>query len=496
MRVGELTRRAGNPAVWSDVPPRLDRLPWSGWHLRVVLALAVTWLLDGLEGSLGGSLSGALKDPRSLGFSDAQLGVSSSIYLAGAVAGALVFGALADRYGRRRLFSLTLLLYVTATSMTGLTHGLWSFTLCRALTGAGIGGEYAAINSAVDELVPARVRGRVDLWINASFWIGIIAGSLLSTALLAHFREHPDMGWRLAFSAGVPLGVVVLWMRQFLPESPRWLLSRGDVAKAEETVVAIEQQVTAGRGALPAVDGKTPVAPQRPMVELPRRLFAKAYRGRTLLCLGLMTAQAFFYNSVFFSLTLVLLRFYGESAESVGASFVPIAIANFAGPALLAPLFDSAGRRRMGATTFALAGVILECSAVLFLLGRLSAPAQVALWAAAFVFGSAAASSAYLAVSELFPQEFRASTIAFFYAFGTLAGGVCGPLLFGHLLGSGSRRPLFVGYTVAAVAMLLAAAAQGRWGVAAERRTLEELAVGRTCDGELEAGAVAARMSA
>jgi MFS family permease len=469
---------AASSSVTTNIPARLDRLPWSRWHLRVIVALAVAWLLDGLEGSLGGSLAGALKRVDTLAFSDAQLGLSSSIYLAGAVSGALLFGYLTDRYGRRRLFSWTLLLYLCATAATGLSWSLHSFTFFRFLTGAGIGGEYAAINSAIDELVPARLRGRIDLWINGTFWLGIILGSFVATAFLSPSVFGSRLGWRLAFCSGLPLGAAVLWMRRYIPESPRWLISRGALREAEAVIEEIEASVEQQFGELAPVYELTRVPAQGEGRAAQGRVFGLltgAYRGRALLCFALMATQAFFYNSVFFSLALVLLRYYGVSTERVGLCFIPIACTNFLGPILLGPLFDSVGRRRMIAATYCLSGVVLLASSLLFHQGALSVVAQVAWWAGAFFFASTAASSAYLTVSELFPQEVRATCIALFYAFGTLAGGVFGPLVFGHLTGSTSRTPLLVGYTAGAAVMIAAGVAQAIWGVAAERKSLEAL---------------------
>jgi MFS family permease len=458
----------------SDIPGRLDRLPWSRWHLLIISALAVTWLLDGLEGSLGGSLAGALKSPDTLALTDAQLGLSSSFYLGGAVLGAVVFGYLADRYGRRKLFTWTLLLYLCATAATGLSWSLTSFTFFRVLTGAGIGGEYAAINSAVDELVPARLRGRVDLWINATFWLGIMLGSLVATTFLSQHVFGPRLGWRFAFCSGVPLGIIVLYLRRHVPESPRWLLTQGRVAEAEAAMRGIESRTTLStshstRQAQPAPATTSPL----------RRLIALMlgpYRRRALLCFVLMAAQAFFYNSVFFSLSLVLLQYYAVRTEDVGYYFIPIAITNFLGPVVLGYFFDSLGRKAMIFATYALSGIALLGSSWLFLHARLTVPQQIAWWAVAFFFASSAASSAYLTVSELFPQSVRATSIAFFYAFGTLAGGAFGPLIFGHLIGSASRRPLFLGYVAGAAVMILAGTAQGIWGVKAERQSLEDLA--------------------
>ncbi len=444
--------------------------------MRVVSVLAVTWLLDGLEGSLGGSLAGALKGG-SLGFTDTQLGISSSFYLGGAVAGALVFGSLADRRGRRRLFFWTLLLYLLSTAATGLSWNLPSFIFFRVLTGAGIGGEYAAINSAVDEIVPARLRGRIDIWINGTFWLGIIVGSLVATAFLSPRVFGRELGWRLAFCSGVPLGLAVLVMRRCVPESPRWLIVHGRVEEAESILKTIEASVTKETGApLPPVVTFASLAfGSDTGLRSVLRMLTGLYRRRASLCFGLMASQAFFYNSVFFSLALVLIRYYGVSADRLGACFIPIACANFLGPILLGRLFDTIGRKPMIAATYCLSGVVLLWSSWLFYQERLTVISQIMWWAVSFFFASSAASSAYLTVSEVFPQRVRATSIALFYAFGTLAGGVMGPLIFGHLTGSESRRPLLLGYALGATVMLAAGVSQAVWGMAAEGKPLEDL---------------------
>ena len=460
----------------TDIPPRLDRLPWSGWHVRIVVALGITWLLDGLEGGIGGSLSGALKQHETLGLTDAQLGLSSTFYLAGTVVGALVFGYLADRFGRRKLFLWTLAVYVCATTATACSWNLLTFTICRTLTGAGIGGEYSAITSAVDELIPARIRGTVDLVINSTFWIGVVLGSLVAVGFLSPHVFGLRLGWRLSFFAGLPIAVVVLFLRRHLPESPRWLLTHGDPDEAEQVTREIEEQVRAHKGPLTRVN--TSVSVERGTHDLLRNtmhLFTGRHRSRAWLCLGLMVAQSFFYNSVFFSSTLVLLRFYGVSAQHAGYLFLPIALTNFLGPALLSRLVDTMGRRIVIATTFCLTGVTFAMSSTLFYAGRLSMVSQVAWWAVAFFFAASAAGSAYLTTSELFPQQVRATAISFFYAAGTLFGGVMGPAVFGVLLNSGARAPIFYGYMASAAAMVLAGVAQAIWGVAAEGKALEDL---------------------
>ena len=469
------------------IPERLDALPWNRWHLRFVLALGVTWLLDGLEGSLGGSLAGALKSHDGLSLTDAQLGLSSSVYLAGAVLGSIVLGLLADRYGRRKIFFWTLIGYLCATTATGVAWSLTSFTVCRFLTGAGIGGEYAAVNSAIDELIPARLRGRVDLAINGTFWIGIVIGSLVSGAFLSGRILPMALGWRVAFLSGLPIGLLVLVLRRSVPESPRWLLAHGRAHQAAEILRAIEQR---GPAVLSTRANTTQLRTRTGLLETVRLLSGR-YRQRALVTMALMTAQALFYNSVFFSLTLVLMRYYGASASRVGYAFLPIALANFLGPLLLGRLFDTVGRRAMTGGSFILSGLLLTLTGCLFWLGRLGTATQIACWVAVFFVASASASAAYLSASELFPQEIRASAIALFYAAGTLFGGVAGPLLFGRIVGSGSRGLLFAGYGIGAVAMIAAGVVQAIWGEAAEGRSLESL----RRDGASESASSLARAS-
>jgi MFS family permease len=445
-------------------------MPWNRWHVRFVLALGITWLLDGLEGSLGGSLAGALKSHEGLSLTDTQLGLSSSVYLAGAVLGAIVLGVLADRFGRRKIFFWTLIGYLAATTATGMAWNLASFTVFRFFTGAGIGGEYAAVNSAIDEMIPARMRGRVDLAINGTFWIGIVIGSLVSGAFLSGHLFPLALGWRLAFLSGLPIGLLVLILRRNVPESPRWLLAQGRVGEAANVLSTIEGRDCAASPVLVSTRLQYRVGPIETI-----RLLGQRYRRRAVVSMCLMTAQALFYNSVFFSLTLVLMRYYGASASRAGYAFLPIALANFLGPLLLGRLFDTVGRRTMTGGTFMLSGLLLLLTGWMFWLGRLNAVTQIACWMAVFFVASASASAAYLSASELFPQEVRASSVAFFYAASTLLGGVAGPLLFGRIVGSGSRSLLFVGYGIGAIAMIGAGAVQAIWGVAAEGRTLESL---------------------
>jgi MFS family permease len=463
--------------VESDVPARLDALPWARFHTLVVVALGITWVLDGLEVTLAGAVSGALKESPALRLTDAQVGLSASAYLAGAVLGALVFGWLADLYGRKRLFFVTLGVYIVGTAMSAGSPDFAFFALSRFVTGAGIGGEYAAINSAIQELIPAHYRGRTDLAVNGSFWVGAAIGALGSSVLLEPGLLPPDMGWRAAFGIGAALGGVILFLRRMLPESPRWLLLHGRREEAERIAARVEREV---RG---------PDAPtiRHPTIRLrPRRRAAsfvdlgasllRLYPRRAVLGLTLMTAQAFCYNAIFFTYALVLGRFYGIASEDVGLYLLPFAASNFLGPLVLGPLFDTWGRRAMIATTYALSGLLLGLTAALFLAGLLTAATQTLAWTLVFFFASAAASSAYLTVSECFPVEVRALAIAFFYAVGTGIGGVGAPWLFGVLIGTGEPSAIASGYALGAVLMLAAGGVAFKWGVAAERRPLESVA--------------------
>ena len=461
--------------ITTDIPARLDRLRWSRFHTLVVAALGITWILDGLEVTLAGAVASALKSSPSLHLSNADVGFAASAYLAGAVSGALLFGWLTDRVGRRRLFFVTLFLYIAATAATALSWDLASFAFFRFLTGAGIGGEYTAINSTIQELTPARLRGRTDLAINGSFWIGAAAGAAGSVVLLDPSLLGPDLGWRACFAIGAVLGLVIIGMRAWLPESPRWLMLRGRIDEAETIVADIERRAGASppAGSLPRLV-LTP-RDHTSLADVFTALF-HTFRRRSLVGLALMAAQAFFYNAIFFTYALVLTDFYDVPAARVGWYILPFAVGNVLGPLVLGPFFDSIGRRTMIATTYALAGVLLAASGWLFVRGALDATTQTIAWSVTFFFASAAASSAYLTVSETFPLEIRALAIAVFYAIGTALGGIAGPLLFGALIETGSRAQVFGGYLLGSALMIAAAVIQAIWGVASERRGLEDVA--------------------
>ncbi len=464
--------------VETDIPARLDRLPWGRFHTLVVAALGITWILDGLEVTLAGTVAGALKASPVLHFSNADVGLAASAYLAGAVLGALFFGWLTDRLGRKKLFFITLAVYLVATAATATSWDLWSFALFRFLTGAGIGGEYAAINSTIQELVPARVRGWTDLVINGSFWVGAALGALGAIVLLDPAVIDPEYGWRLAFLIGAVLALVIFFMRLWLPESPRWLMTHGRAAEAERVVADIESRVLSPEALLqplPLPRARLRARTHTPLGDVARTLL-RLHRGRTLVGLTLMAAQAFFYNAIFFTYALILADFYAIRADHIGWYLLPFAAGNFLGPLLLGRLFDVIGRRPMIAFTYIVSGALLAVSGYLFAQGVLSAAQQTLAWAVIFFFASAAASSAYLTVSETFPLEIRALAIAFFYAIGTGVGGVIGPLLFGALIDTGSRTSVFGGYLLGAVLMVGAGLVAAFCCVRAERKPLESVA--------------------
>ena len=461
--------------IESYVPARLDALPWSSWHWLIVVSLGATWILDGLEVTLAGALGGVLTRRETLGLSDAQVGASATFYLAGAVIGALLFGYGTDRFGRKKLFFITVAVYLIGTALSGCSWNFWSYALFRAITGAGIGGEYAAINSAIDELIPARVRGRVDLIINGSYWVGAAMGAA-ATLVLLDTRYIPIwLGWRCAFGIGATLGLIVIFFRRWIPESPRWLMIHGRNDEAEKIVAQVER----GIGVSQLHYSTTPVR-VRTRTHTPWReiwnTIVHEHRRRSFLGFVLMSTQAFFYNAIFFTYALVLMRFYGVPEQNVGGYLLPFALGNVLGPVLLGHLFDTIGRKQMITLTYALAGVLLGVTGWLFHAGLLTAQTQTLAWTIIFFVASAAASSAYLTVSEIFPLEIRGMAIAIFFALGTLVGGVGAPLLFGWIIGTGSSTALFMGYLVAAVLMIFAAAMEAWIGVAAERRSLEHIA--------------------
>jgi MFS family permease len=467
--------------IESYVPARLDRLPWSSWHWLIVVSLGATWILDGLEVTLAGALGGILTLPQTLGLTPTRVGASATCYLAGAVLGALLFGYGTDRFGRKKLFFITVAVYLIGTALSACSWNFWSYALFRAVTGAGIGGEYAAINSAIDELIPARIRGRVDLIINGSYWVGAALGAAATLVLLDPRRIPIWLGWRLAFGIGATLGLVVIFFRRWIPESPRWLMIHGRNDEAERIVAEVERKIMGSSAAWIIGPGySAPPTRIRTRTHTPWHEIWDAivheHRRRSFLGFVLMLTQAFFYNSIFFTYALVLMRFYHVPEQNVGSYLLPFALGNVLGPLLLGHLFDTIGRKKMITATYGLAGILLALTGWLFHAGVLSAYTQTLAWTVIFFIASAAASSAYLTVSEIFPLEIRASSIAIFYAIGTLAGGVGAPLLFGWIIGTGSVAALFIGYLLAAALMIFGAIIEAWIGVPAERRSLEDVA--------------------
>ena len=458
----------------SYVPVRLDRMPWSSWHWLIVISLGATWILDGLEVTLAGSLGGILTRTETLALTDTEVGASASCYLAGAVVGALLFGYGTDRFGRKKLFFITVAVYLIGTALSAFSWNFATYAFFRALTGAGIGGEYAAINSAIDELIPARVRGRVDLMINGSYWIGAALGSGATVLLLDPRRFPISFGWRFAFGIGATFGLIVIFFRRWIPESPRWLMIHGRNAEAEETVDLVERQIGVSKPSdLPPTRIHTRTHTPWPEIW---NAIAHQHRQRSFLGFALMSTQAFFYNAIFFTYALVLMRFYGVPENKAGGYLLPFAIGNFFGPLVLGHLFDTIGRKKMIAATYGISGTLLAITAWLFHAGMLTAQTQTIAWTIIFFIASAAASSAYLTVSEIFPLEIRAFAIAIFYAIGTLVGGVFAPLLFGGIIQSGSKSALMTGYLAAALLMVFGALVEIWIGVPAEGRSLEHIA--------------------
>ncbi|WP_405578702.1 MFS transporter [Streptomyces sp. NBC_01190] len=470
----------GTDTVTTGVPARLDRLPWSRWHWMIVIGLGTVWILDGLEVTTVGNIAGRLSEPGSgLAITSAQItGITAALYVAGSCLGALFFGWLTDRFGRKKLFMITLAVYLTATAMTALSFAPWWFFLFRFLTGFGIGGEYAAINSAIDELIPSRFRGRVDLIINGSYWLGAIGGSLLSIVALNTGLFPANVGWRLTFGLGVVLGLVILLVRRHVPESPRWQFIHGYGEEADQLVDSVEKEIEKEKGReLPRAEGEITIN-QRASVgfwTIAKTVFQK-YPKRAVLGLALFVGQAFLYNAITFGFGSILTTFFNVSTGHTGYFFAVIAAGNFLGPLLLGKLFDTVGRRVMISATYLLSGVLLFGTAWLFDRGSLNATTLTACWCVVLFFASAGASSAYLTVSEIFPMETRAMAIAFFYAIGTAAGGISGPLVFADLTKSGVVGDTVLAFCVGAALMCAAGLVAALLAVRAEGRSLEDIA--------------------
>jgi MFS family permease len=467
--------------ITTNIPARMDRLPWASWHWLIVVGLGTVWILDGLEVTIVGSLSSALKDPDSgLGLTSSDIGLAGAVYVTGACLGALFFGQLTDRFGRKKLFMVTLGVYLVGTVLTAFSmNPAWYFA-CRFVTGAGVGGEYAAINSAIDELIPAKYRGRVDVAINGSFWAGAAVGSLLTVPLLDPDVLDPEVGWRLAFALGAVLGIGILFVRRYVPESPRWLFIHGRETEGERIVDDIEGKVRESTGGELAEASETITIRQRKTISLAtiaHTVFA-LYPRRTVLCLALFIGQAFLYNAFFFTYGDTLSTFLG--VEQTGYYLALFAVSNFIGALALSPLFDSLGRVRMISGTYILSGVLLAVAGIV--LGDLSAVTLTAFGMVIFFFASAGASAAYLTASEVFPMETRALCIAFFYAVGTAVGGITGPLLFGRLIEHASADDgpgitgIAIGYFIGATLMVAGGIVAIFLGVRAEGQSLENIA--------------------
>ncbi len=465
--------------ITTDIPARMDRLPWARWHWLVVVGLGTVWILDGLEVTIVGSMSEALKPASTgLGMSSYQIGVAGAVYVAGACIGALFFGQLTDRFGRKKLFLITLGVYTVATVLTAFSmNPMWYF-VARFFTGAGIGGEYAAINSAIDELIPAKFRGRVDVAINGSFWVGAVVGSLLTIPLLDPNIVNPALGWRLAFGLGAVLAVGILLVRRNVPESPRWLFIHGREDEGEQIVRDIEETVTEETGEeLSSVSETITIRQRRTIgiIEIAKTVFT-LYPRRTILCFSLFVGQAFLYNAFFFTYGDTLTTFFG--VKQTGWYLAVFAASNFVGALVLSPLFDRVGRVKMISGTYILSGVLLAAAGVA--LGDLDAVSLTVFGSVIFFFASAGASAAYLTASEVFPMETRALCIAFFYAIGTAVGGISGPLLFGKLIDSASAdkdiTAIALGYFIGAALMVAGGVVEAFLGVKAEGQSLENIA--------------------
>ncbi|MFG2134126.1 MFS transporter [Streptomyces sp. NPDC048751] len=466
--------------VTTNIPARLDRLPWSRWHWTIVIGLGTVWILDGLEVTVVGNIASRLSEPDSgLPITSGEVtGIAAALYVAGACVGALFWGRLTDIWGRKKLFMVTLAVYLAATALTAVSFDTWWFLLFRFLTGFGIGGEYAAINSAIDELIPAHYRGRVDLMINGSFWLGAVGGSLLSILALNTDIFAANVGWRLTFALGAVLALVILLVRRHVPESPRWLMIHGRDGEAERIVSSIERRVAEEKGEeLPPAEGEITIHQRRSVtfLEIARTVFSD-YRKRATLGFALFIGQAFLYNAITFGFGAILTTFFDVPSGNTGYYFAVIAVGNFFGPLLLGKLFDTVGRRVMISSTYLLSGLLLFATAWLFDRGSLSAGTLTACWCAVLFFASAGASSAYLTVSEVFPMETRAMSIAFFYALGTAAGGISGPLLFADLTGTGKVGDTVLAFQIGAALMCVAGVVAALLAVNAERRSLEDIA--------------------
>jgi MFS family permease len=490
-------------SVRSLVPARMDRLPWAHFHWLVVVGLGVSWILDGLEIQIVALNGAALSDPHTLGLSAQEVGYLGTSYLIGQVVGALFFGRLTDKLGRKRLFIITLAIYLVGSGIGGFAWDFWSLMLCRFIAGTGIGGEYTAINSAIDEMIPSKYRGRVDIAVNGTYWAGAALGS---GAGLFLFSSHVpiDWGWRIGFFIGPALGLIIIFIRRTIPESPRWLMTHGRNDEAERTVDDIEERVKAqGVDITPVSEDKSMEVSDPPrlgFVELTKIFFGK-YPRRSIYGLTMMVTQAFLFNAIFFTYALVLKVFYQVPESSISYYFFPFALGNLLGPLLLGPLFDSVGRRKMIFATYGISGVLLMVSAWMFHAGILSATTQTLMWSVIFFFASAGASSAYLTVSEIFPLELRGQAISYFFAVAQGVGGSLAPTIFGHLIGGQNNTkagtgPLSWGYAIGAAIMIIGGLVAWFIGVDSERQSLEDIAQPLSVRQRPEGGVTAAAEAA
>jgi MFS family permease len=465
-------------SIKSLVPARLDRLPWARFHWLVVVGLGVAWVLDGLEAQISSTVTTVWTSQQTLGLTAGQTGNVASVYLAGEIVGALVFGRITDKLGRRRLFVLTLAIYLIGSGLAGFSFNLWSLLLFRFIAGLGIGGEYTAINSAIDELIPSHYRGRVDIAVNGTYWGGAMIGAAASLLLLNTSVVAIQWGWRIGFFIGPVIGLFIIFVRRSLPESPRWLMTHGRGEEAERTVDEIEAHVRAqGVQLQPVPESRAIEVTGRGAASYPQilRTLLRDYPSRSFLGFTMMATQAFLYNAIFFTYSLVLDKFYHIPSGSIGYYFFPFAVGNLIGPLVLGPLFDTVGRRRMIALTYCLSAILLAISGWLFSVGVLSAVTQTIFWCVIFFLASAGASSAYLTVSEIFPLELRGSAISLFFAISQIAG-VIAPSVFSALIGAGtSRGPLTIGYIIGAAIMFFGGLVAWFFGVNAERRSLEDI---------------------
>jgi MFS family permease len=490
---------SSSPHIRSLIPARIDRLPWSRFHTRLVMALGVAWILDGLEITIAANVGSDLTLKNTLNMSAGAVSDIAWWYLIGEVIGALFFGRLSDKLGRKNLFMITLGVYLVGSGLTAVTPngGHWFIFLyaTRIIAGMGIGGEYAAINSAIDEMIPAKFRGRIDLAVNGTYWAGAIIGTIVTLWVLNHVA--PAWGWRVAYFVGPVLALCIIYVRKNLPESPRWQIMHGREAEAEASIADIEAQVSATKGSLPPVDESKmlEITPSRQIgyLHLLRTLF-RMYPGRSVLVAALMITQSFLYNAIFFTSSLVLEYFFKVPATHTSYYFFAFAAGNLAGPLTIGRLFDTIGRKPMIAGTYITAGVLLIITAFLFKNGDLNATTQTICWAVVFFFASAGASAGYLTASEVFPLEVRAQSIAVFFAIAQCFGAF-GTHWYGHLIGNGTdRNSLFVGYMVGAGAMILGGVIAIFFGVAAEGKALEDVArplsvIGKPSEAIFRAGA-------